>query len=829
MQRNLHMAATLEQEKIGGEMLDRARMDGLFVPSVADLDDRVLEGFKNEWPEDTGQTGNAGSGSSQGSEGGAQTYDAGGWSYPVLPSDKVQPGNYQEQIRNRAEVANEQFRDMLISTDGVVGRRALAYFLGLGLNDAMNDDEDNESITVLGLLCKNSNVSASSVRLALAFLDDLYLDAASKDSEHFTPLGLAIISAVRLQESDAKTQTFGDNAVEKVRVLLEHGASMCQIGDDGRDPVHMGAFLDMLEAGRARVEAVDLVALDQLRRIFSAHEAAKKAGVGSVTANPVLAAFNRSVVERNPAALLKMLEDNRSWDMFADDVDDEHHLPVLWVILKDLYEQAVKRKGAVMGQDTTARQAAAHFTTAYDLVLHWYLKHKSASQAFKLDSIACIFWFCVGAWRRLGAQHYDRWIEDAKRPFPLLEELLEIDFAADDPDVATAREPRSMGAFFAPETAPAQNPEDARWETVAARLLSIPGRFTPLFRKNLNTAGQYINNVEPGTFQAPTRVINLGNMSPPNGSATEHAASLLEHLVKELQFTRPAGMNPLLALSHISRIAMESYENMYKLTAAAAGWDRLNVEWTGNLPWLEYGRKDGYVIKSSNAKLGHYAASASLTFLQYPALNRIAKIGHAKVVELVNHLTRGAYASRVIMPNKRNAALKQMKDWALQLSSTLRLMRVVAGAMALSLGTTNNESRLVAGRAPKETGQQYALMNFALAKLVLGDIANATDTYGYADGTSEAQTATAAIVSNWGSLIAADFSHVVFSMPYSLRQAAPPVDVEHHAQLFAAIATFSETYKTHSDAIFADPSAYSKRIDTRGESDVWPRIPGALV
>jgi len=847
------MAATSDQEKIGGQMLDRARLDGLFIPNVYDLDKEVRDGFQEKWPV---QGGKGAAASSTIQAGSAYSAASRLTANLVYQDYEVTPRRYMDQVRIRTDIASGVFAKMLAETDGIVDRRVMAYFLGLGLNDALDrENDDNKGMTVLALLCKNANVSAATVRLALAFLQPKPdLNVTSEKSEYFTPLGLAIISAVRMQETDTKTQSFGDNAVEKVRVLLEHGASLCQVSEEGRDPIRMEGFLDMLEAGHARIEALDLVALGQLRNVLSAHNLAEKNKVEiAEESNPVLVAFDKYVAAGQLEGFLQDLKNNQHWDAYVDRIEHEYHLPLLWSLIKRYYSYAESEGNQILSAEF--KQKAKFITPLFDMLMHWYLDRKKGSTAFKFDSLACIFWFCVGAWRRFGASLYDANLASSRNPFPLLTpEDEEGDVAyMTETDEGQVRTVRSMGTFFVDKSLLSR---DKTWSAIVDELRKVPQALDEDFKAGVMRAYNLAQQIRPasgtklGQFY-PDKAQTAWNI--PEGKTyypTERAFA--GYLAKTLTGTPPAGTPYHALFMIVTKTVLQDTRHVYKLFDALMKWDKLAKKMTDGSAALVYkstfftqrgtGPDDKVFAEEKttgtnpvetlfliNKQLGTYQASANLTLLQYPVLLRLLHVCHEKIVKTVSDLSAAALiAHSAASDTHKERGLKKMYADAEELTKVVRMATIVSGAMALTLGMDSDQTKLYFGDGPARASKEYAIMNQTAVYTAVSAIAAALEERGIETKSLEGLRDAAAVGPATG-LIGATFDNVIFGMPISLQKVAPVVEIEHFAQLFPAIGTYSTAFELHETDIFAKPETYSVRVDTSDKNRIWPQIPGALL
>ena len=923
------MAATSDSEqRIGAEMLDRAQFDGVLIPRTAQVDTDLVTEFRREVRENSNitpvaeveadDTGPAAASSS--TSGGGRGGDSSSISFEDGYDDLVAPRdvtavNYAGQIASRRASAREKFRDMLVRTGGVVTRRSLAYFLGLGLNDVMVDNNPVSEPTVLAMLCQNANVSAASVRLAASMLDDVDFDAASEATGNLTPLGLAIMSAVRAQESDSKMQTFGDNAVEKVRVLLEHEAWVCQMPEENSrsGEIAMPEFLERLESGRGTVEILDLVAKDKLKTIADVQKAKRdmfmkeQGGLGSaqfekssdarqgqaaiirthnIEQNPVFIAFSNAVSGGHLASFFNLLNTKREWDVHVDSVDNQYRLPVIWLILKHLTYLASLQSIMINDVPTGVDREYTLICPAFDMLLSWYLARKSASNAFKFDSLACVFWYCVGAWRRLGANDYDTDIDESS-PFPLMDlPAPGMRTMIDDPYNFTgdffynADDVRTMSkALGLPETEIAAR--EAR-VTLSSDLQGITNLLeTPNFIKFLENSVTKLNNLNIPQGIATLRMNNatIGEVARQSGlnmdsirrirkipgnptflqnSAVFRFAQYLQNALN-LPAVNDNTVHDFfsdLSLQAMSKSNVAGFDKIRTLHDAIVDYRSFDFNWPGDDPPLVMLTMDDAVPFNTNGAVallstkipnaGAYILAIVMTFFQYGVLEQLARLSHQNLSRAIYTVKNGIATIHTAPHDKILDHLKTMKDVLIRMAKEFMFYRIVTGAIALFLGVDSRGGKIEL-RWGSEIGQLSKKMANAdklvvKPALVVFDTAlnNLSATLNRSQRTSiqklrdEVQTAYHLIADSpnpataWIG-VSVTMSSVTFKLPFSADDFAPNYPTRYKAEIFKLLTSLPKTLKMHQDHIFADPSDFSSRLDARPPGDVWPLIPGEVM
>lgn len=899
------------------DLLDRVQFDGAFVPRTSEVDADLVAEFRREAAgADLGQGGAASSSSGGGDGGGGgrggdngdkqdfdENYD------DLVDSTQVDAGNYWGQVKSRRQTARFQFRDMLVRTGGVITRRSLAYFLGLGLNDVMVDDNPVAEPTVLAMLCKNPDVSAASVRLAASFLEDVDFDSASEATDNLTPLGLAIVGAVRAQETDAKVQTFGDNAVEKVRVLLEHDAWVCRLPEEnarGGD-IEMVEFLERLESGRENVESLDLVAIDKLKTIAAVQKKKRDAFIkamggasasgfdniattnqapdvkirtGGIETNPVFDSFSSAVGQGQLEGFFELLKTKREWDVYVDNTENEYRLPLVWFILKRItnmaMDQAQDMKSVPLGEDRSVRLACP----AFDMLLHWYLNRKVASNAFKFDSIACVFWYCVGAWRLLGANNYDIDLDD-KSPFPLMDLV-----APSRKDVVDDPSEFASDFFYTQDgTQSAQKYLGANSVVIAERKarekLSVDLRKitdllnTKHFIRFLENSVTKLNDLEVPSY---LRKVNLGNSTL--GSAAQQGG--LD--VNSVRRIRPLPENISIVyfgafreeLGRLLNIPSDTTNSkfFFDLSRHALSGNsdvvtqKLSLLHDALLKLKEFHQqisKDDATISvlaveervpiDSNASVHillvqpggiTYHYSAVLTILQYGLLEQLARFSHHKAIRYVAEVMKGMGVINTAQTTEIPAHLETIRNVLNNMAKEFTFYRIVSGALALSLGVSeqNGKSQLSWGKTIGHMTKTLALADTQIVKPAIQAFDDAVSAYsdnfsdqmrnellGLLTSIKETYIKITDAPDPENALIGASIAmtSVVFKMPFSSDDVAPSYPIRYKAELFKVIASLSTVLKTHQEHVFANSVDFSTRLDTRDPGDIWPRIPGALM
>lgn len=927
------MAAELEEEQhVGAEMLDRSQFDGIFIPRTFIVDEDVVAAFRRDMNESTTEdivkkasdivaaatkwTDNTKAFFQGAFKNAVKTVEESEEGYQKLVGPReVKPENYKEQVDTRRAIARDEFRDMIVRTSGMVTRRTLAYFLGLGLSDVMVDDNPVPEPTVLAMLCKNPDVSSSSVRLAASMLDDVDFDAACEATNYLTPLGLAIVAAVRAQETDAKMSTFGDNAVEKVRVLIEHDSWVCQIPKENSrgGNIEIPEFIERLSSGKGNVESLDLVAIDKLRTIAEVQKKKRDAviksrGGGSSTqfgniqftnqaqndpikthaieVNPVYDAFVNAINQGQIEEFFELLKTKQNWDVYVDSVDNSFRLPLIWRILKQLTlfaKDQMQTIKFVLGENLALRP----FCPAFDLLLHWYLSTKQASNAFKFDSLACVFWYCVGSWRLFGADDYDIDLNETY-PFPMMNLSAPAKISvADDTNMF-------RGNFFYSSDenvvkdlntrmglSPAQVAETNTKNTLISNLQLViktlyNRNFVPILEESITkidnlTIPDDIARLSFGqtTFAAASQQSGFDMASVrlirkiPGTNFYEGHASLMEYLSNSLRLPAQAKMTRSDFFSDLSLMMVSGTKetvaaNTKSLHDALIAWDGFYNPQPANEAILLVVMDDKTPFQKNtsvntqevvlNRDVTTYAASAIFTVFQYGVLERLARFSHQNIIRFIADVRTvvGTITSAPI--DMTMSHLQTMFKLLINFADEFTFYRIVTGSIALTLGVMekDNNKSLAWGKEIGRISKILGASGKSMVGRILERFLRALTTFrdsGVISQTNieslnrmrttvedriskilEHQNTTQSLVGN-----SVTMASVSLKMPFSADDVAPSYQIQYTAEIFKLLASFPTAFKTHVEHIFANPTDFSNRLDMRNTGDIWPQIPGALM
>lgn len=351
--------------------------------------------------------------------------------YQYLLNDNLTREDYGQYLDLLSAKSSKLLHRICSSSGGFIETKVLLYCAGMGAANNLDETDGLPRLPILHFLALFPDIPASALRLFLGLAVDSvgasYANAQvsvdGRSDEVFNG-GTALHAAVQsldLSPMYSSDEYIVDNAVDKIRILLQHGAKVDTPNKYGMTPYDLVQMLegqwDTDRGGESsrwpevHREEADYLGLTQSFGLLAKPKhvttplAAKKA---FELMRDVLDGKQRVLFKEIPMSSMVLIVDNFNWEAFRKRLTEEKRkrvpdsswlvetnnplgIPFVWFFLARVYKDCVQNK----------------FTKGYipikefEELLDIYYKHPPNSDT-RNEELEQIYWYCVGASNYLG-------------------------------------------------------------------------------------------------------------------------------------------------------------------------------------------------------------------------------------------------------------------------------------------------------------------------------------------------------------------------------------------------------------------------------------------